>query len=113
MIPLCANVCLRDAFLRYACLRDAYLRYGCLRFACLRYVYLRYGCLRDAVFALYCLRYGFLQNRLVTIEFWIDTFVISMIIFQLPSIEFCHTYTSISFFVKTSEHDLILNITRH
>ena len=38
---------------------------------------------------------GHLQNRLVAMLLWIDAFLISMILFQLLSIEFCHRCTSI------------------
>ena len=84
---------LRYAFLRYASLRYSSLRYGYLRYASLHYALLRYGYgyLRYASF-----RDGHLQNRLVSIQLWIDAFMIWTILFQILIIEFCHGYTSIS-----------------
>ena len=46
---------------------------------------LRYASFRD----------GHLQNRLVSIQLWIDAFLIWTILFQILIIEFCHRYTSI------------------
>ena len=78
--PFLPDVILRDAFLRYVFLRFAYLRNACFHYACLRYAYF---C--DAF-----LRYGYFQNRLAAIQLWIDAFLLSMILFQLLNIEFCH-----------------------
>ena len=69
--------CLRNACLRYVCLRDAYLRDASLRYACLCFASLCDACLHD----------GYLHRLLR-----IDAFLISLILFQLLSIEFCHLY---------------------
>ena len=56
-----------------------------LRYGCLLYGLLRYSSFRD----------GHLQNRFVSIQLWIDAFMIWTILFQILIIEFCHRYTSI------------------
>ena len=38
---------------------------------------------------------SYLQNQLVAIQLWTDAFMITMILFQSLSIEFCYRYTSI------------------
>ena len=115
------DVCLRDVCLRDACLRDACLRDACSRDACLRYAsawwLFAFSLFAWCLFALclfafclfvwclfpwcllgFCLlaffallNYGYLRNRLVTRLLRIDTFLISIILFQLLSIEFFNT----------------------
>ena len=95
VMPFCVIPFFHDNFMRYPFLRDALLRDVCLRFAYLHNACLHDACLRYAYFCDAFLSYGYFQNRLAAIQLWIDAFLLSMILFQLLNIEFCHRYTSI------------------
>ena len=92
----------------------SFVRYGHLRYASLRYVFLTMPtcvmvvcamaiCVMPVCVMPFCVmplcvipqRDGHLQNWLVAIQLWIDTFMFWTILFQILIIEICHRYTSI------------------
>ena len=95
VMPICIlPLCVMSACVILVCVKPFYVIPACVMpFCVLLLCVMPFRVLTSCVFP-FC-SMGYLQNWLVAMLLRIDAFLISMILFQLLSIEFCHRYTSI------------------